>query len=148
RNPVPVVDVVRGAVSEVEEYARVNVASIPEVAVVGRVVGDLIHLLAELIENATMYSPPHTEVRVSGELVPNGLAIEVEDRGLGMTPEAMAAANEALSGPPTFDPARSERLGLLVVAQIATRLDLKVTLRPSPYGGVTAVVLISSDLLA
>ncbi len=147
RTPVPVVDVVRGAVSEVEDYARVNVASIPEVAVVGRAVGDLIHLLAELVENATMYSPPHTEVQVSGELVPNGLVLEVEDRGLGMTSEAMAQFNAALTSPPTFDPAQSERLGLLVVAQIATRWNLKVTLRPSAYGGVTAVVLIGSELL-
>lgn len=147
RTPVPVVDVVRGAVSEVEEYARVNVAWIPDVAVSGRAVGDLIHLLAELVENATMYSPPHTEVRVSGELVPNGLVLEVEDRGLGMTPEAMAEFNAALTSPPTFDPAHSERLGLLVVAQIATRWELQVTLRPSPYGGVSAVVLIGSELI-
>lgn len=147
RNPVPVVDVIRGAVSEVEDYARVNVLAATEAAVIGKAVGDLIHLLAELIENATSFSPPHTEVRVDAQVVPNGLVVEIEDRGLGLSEEALREANAALASPPRFDPSSSERLGLLVVAQIASRLDVQVVLRSSPYGGVTAVVLIAPELI-
>ncbi|GAA2627702.1 hypothetical protein GCM10010399_69120 [Dactylosporangium fulvum] len=147
RNPVPVVDVVRGAVSEIEDYARVQVLHVGDGAVVGRAVGDVIHLLAELVENATVFSPPHTRVRVSGQSVPNGFVIEIEDRGLGMVAEAIAEANRRLAEPPEFDPASSARLGLFVVAQLAARHGVRVVLRPSPYGGVTAVVLLPVDLV-
>ncbi|MDR7278854.1 sensor histidine kinase [Catenuloplanes atrovinosus] len=147
RNPVPMIDVVRGAVSEVEDYARVDIGVADDIAVVGRAVGDVIHLLAELIENGTSFSPPHTRVKVGGEPVPNGYAIEVEDRGLGMTPEELADANRRLAEPPEFDPANSARLGLFVVAQLAARHQVQVSLRVSPYGGVTAVVLIPSELV-
>jgi signal transduction histidine kinase len=147
RNPVPVIDVVRGAVSEVEDYARVQVLQIGEGAIVGRAVGDVIHLLAELIENATAYSPPHTRVQVTGQSVPNGFVVEVEDRGLGMTAEAIADANRRLSDPPEFDPANSARLGLFVVAQLSARHGVRVVLRPSPYGGVTAVTLLPMALV-
>ncbi|GIJ51866.1 histidine kinase [Virgisporangium aliadipatigenens] len=146
RHPVPLVDVVRGAVSEVEDYARVTVA-VPETSVAGRAVADVIHLLAELIENATSFSPPHTKVQVGGDLVPNGLAIEIEDRGLGMAAEAIDDANQRLAGVPEFDPSNSARLGLLVVGILAGRHGIRVTLRPSPYGGVTAIVLIPPDLI-
>ncbi|MFF5225704.1 nitrate- and nitrite sensing domain-containing protein [Dactylosporangium sp. NPDC000521] len=147
RNPVSVIDVVRGAVSEVEDYARVQVQQIGEGAVVGRAVGDIIHLLAELIENATAYSPPHTRVNVTGQLVPNGFVIEIEDRGLGMSVEAIAEANRRLVEPPEFDPANSARLGLFVVAQLAARHGVRVVLRSSPFGGVTAVALLPTDLV-
>ncbi|GAA2384687.1 nitrate- and nitrite sensing domain-containing protein [Dactylosporangium salmoneum] len=147
RNPVPVIDVVRGAVSEVEDYARVQVLQVGEGAVVGRAVGDVIHLLAELLENATAYSPPHTRVQVTGQSVPNGFVVEIEDRGLGMTVEAVEEANRRLAEPPDFDPANSARLGLFVVAQLAARHRVKVMLRPSPYGGVTAVALLPMDLV-
>lgn len=148
RNPVPVIDVVRGAISEVEDYKRVDIRSIASAAVVGRSVGDVIHLLAELIENAASYSPPHTRVQVTGQVLPNGYAVEIEDRGLGMTAEAIAEANRRLIEPPEFDPADSARLGLFVVAQLAQRHHIRVSLRMSVYGGVTAVVLVPSDLMA
>ncbi|MFB6393611.1 nitrate- and nitrite sensing domain-containing protein [Polymorphospora lycopeni] len=147
RNPVPMIDVVRGAVSEVEEYVRVDVHAIQPVSVVGRAVADLTHLLAELIENATSFSPPHTRVQVAGQKVPNGYAIEVEDRGLGMVPDALAEANRRLAEPPDFDPANSARLGLFVVAKLSARHGIRVQLRPSPYGGVTAVALLPTELV-
>jgi signal transduction histidine kinase len=147
RNPVPVVDVLRGAVSEVEDYARVSIRPLPEVALEGRAVGDVIHLLAELIENATSFSPPHTRVNIGGELVPHGFAIEVEDRGLGMTQESLAECNQRLVDPPDFDPVNSAQLGLFVVARLAARHGVKVQLRPSAYGGITAVALIPDDLV-
>jgi signal transduction histidine kinase len=147
RNPVPVIDVVRGGVSEVEDYARVQVVQIGAGAVVGRAVGDVIHLLAELIENAAAYSPPHTRVQVTGQSVPNGFVIEIEDRGLGMTAEAIDDANRRLAQPPEFDPANSARLGLFVVAQLSARHGVRVVLRRSPYGGVTAVALLPMELV-
>jgi signal transduction histidine kinase len=147
RNPVPIVDVLRGAVSEVEDYARVSIRPMPEVALTGRAVGDVIHLLAELIENATSFSPPHTRVNVGGERVSHGFAIEIEDRGLGMPAEALDECNRRLANPPNFDPANSAQLGLFVVARLAERNGVKVGLRSSPYGGVTAVVLLPGELV-
>jgi signal transduction histidine kinase len=147
RNPVPIVDVLRGSVSEVEDYARISIRPMPEVAVVGRAVGDLIHLLAELLENATSFSPPHTRVNVGGELVSHGFAIEIEDRGLGMTAAAIAEVNHRLADPPEFDPANSAQLGLFVVARLANRHGIRVQLRSSPYGGVTAVALVPQELI-
>jgi signal transduction histidine kinase len=148
RNPVPVIDVVRGAISEVEDYKRVDIRAIAGSALVGRSVGDVIHLLAELIENAASYSPPHTRVQVTGQVLPNGYAVEIEDRGLGMTPEAIEVANRRLVEPPDFDPADSARLGLFVVAQLAQRHNIKVSLRASAYGGITAVVLLPGELVS
>ncbi len=147
RNPVPLVDVLRGAVSEVEDYARVSIRPMPELAIAGRAVGDLIHLLAELIENATSFSPPHTRVNVGGEVVAHGFAIEIEDRGLGMSPADLDAGNARLDQPPDFDPANSAQLGLFVVARLAARHGVKVQLRSSAYGGITAVALLPADLI-
>jgi hypothetical protein len=147
RHPVPVIDVVRGATSEIEDYVRVTLDRLPDVRVVGRAVGDLIHLLAELLENATSFAPPHTTVRVHAETVGNGLALQVEDRGLGMSEAELAEANTRLADPPNFDPAHSARLGLLVVAKLAARQGITVRLRPSSYGGVTAVILVPEELV-
>ncbi|HEY7488302.1 MAG TPA: nitrate- and nitrite sensing domain-containing protein [Streptosporangiaceae bacterium] len=147
RNPVPAVDVVRAAAAEVEDYARVTVTPMPRVAVSGQAVADLIHLLAELIENATMFSPPHTTVQVSGQLVAHGFAVEIEDRGLSMDPAALAAANERLADPPEFDLSNSARLGLFVVGRLAQRHAIQVTLRTSPYGGTTAIVLVPGEIV-
>ncbi len=144
--PVPMTDVIRGAVSEVEDYARVTTLPVPEVALVGRAVGDAIHLLAELIENGTTFAPT-ARVQVSGELVPNGFAIEIEDRGSGMTAEALAEANRKLAGTPDFEVNAGTQLGLFMVAQLAARHGVRVRLRASPYGGVTAVVLIPAELV-
>jgi len=148
RNPVPVIDVIRGAISEVEDYKRVDIRSVEAAALLGRAVGDVIHLLAELLENAASYSPPHTRVQVSGQVLPNGYAVEIEDRGLGMTQEALDEANRRLVEPPDFDPADSARLGLFVVAQLANRHGIRVSLRASAFGGVTAIVLIPGELVA
>ncbi|MDQ1646337.1 MAG: hypothetical protein QOJ50_2521 [Cryptosporangiaceae bacterium] len=147
RNPVPLIDVVRGAVAEVEDYARVSVGSIATASVAGRAVGDIIHLLAELVENAASFSPPHTSVEVSGQMVANGFVIEVEDRGLGMSPEDLESANEQLANPPEFNLSSTARLGLYVVGRLAERHGIRVQLRHSAYGGTTAVVLIPRVLV-
>ena len=137
--PVKLIDVMRGAVAEVEDYARVTVSTTARTALSGSAVTDVIHLLAELIENATTLSPPFTQVRVSGETVANGFAIEIEDRGLGMTPQRLHELNDRLANPPDINPANTEQLGLFVVGQLARRHGIRVMLRPSPYGGTTAV---------
>ncbi|WP_254898387.1 nitrate- and nitrite sensing domain-containing protein [Kitasatospora sp. NA04385] len=147
RKPVPLTDVVRAAVAEVEEYARVDVHRLPYAAVTGPAVADLTHLVAELVENATGFSPPHTKVRIRGEAVGNGYALEIEDRGLGMGPEALADANRRIGASEQVDLFDSDRLGLFVVSRLAKRHGVKVALRPSAYGGTTAVVLLPTDLL-
>ncbi|MFD9980566.1 nitrate- and nitrite sensing domain-containing protein [Streptomyces massasporeus] len=147
RMPVSLTNVVRAAVSEVEDYARVEVRQLPEAAVVGAAVADLTHLLAEIIENAAQFSPPHTRVRVTGEPVGNGYAVEVEDRGLGMGKETLAEANRRIAQSEALDLFDSDRLGLFVVSRLAARHDVKVHLRTSPYGGTTAVVLLPTALL-
>ncbi|WP_052411776.1 ATP-binding protein [Streptomyces sp. NRRL S-118] len=147
RTPVPLTDVVRAAVSEIEDYARVEVRHLPETAVDGTAVADLTHLLAELVENATQFSPPHTKVRVTGEPVGNGYALEIEDRGLGMGRQALAEANHRIRQSEALDLFDSDRLGLFVVSRLSARHDIQVHLRPSPYGGTTAVVLLPTDLL-
>jgi signal transduction histidine kinase len=147
RRPVPLTNVVRAAVAEVEDYQRVEVRRLPQAAVVGSTVADLTHLIAELVENATQFSPPHTKVRVYGEQVGNGYALEVEDRGLGMGKEAMAEANRRIEQAQALDLFDSDRLGLFVVSRLAKRHSVKVSLRPSPYGGTTAVVLLPTALL-
>ncbi|WP_106979058.1 nitrate- and nitrite sensing domain-containing protein [Streptomyces griseus] len=147
RMPVPLTDVVRAAVSEIEDYARVEVRGLPETAVTGGAVADLTHLLAELIENAAQFSPPHTKVRVSGEPVGNGYALEIEDRGLGMGKETLAEANARIARSEALDLFDSDRLGLFVVSRLSSRHGVRVHLRTSPYGGTTAVVLLPTDLL-
>ncbi|MFD7324363.1 nitrate- and nitrite sensing domain-containing protein [Streptomyces sp. NPDC059875] len=147
RMPVPLTNVVRAAVSEIEDYARVEVRQLPETAVVGGAVADLTHLLAELIENAAQFSPPHTKVRISGEPVGNGYALEIEDRGLGMGKESLAEANTRIEQSEALDLFDSDRLGLFVVSRLSSRHDIKVHLRTSPYGGTTAVVLLPNDVL-
>jgi signal transduction histidine kinase len=147
RNPVPAVDVARAAAAEVEDYARVTVATMPRVAVAGPAVADLIHLLAELIENATLFSPPDTTVQVTGQLVAHGFAFEVEDRGLSMDQGSLERANERLANPPEFDLSNSAQLGLFVVGRLAQRHRVQVTLRTSPYGGTTAIVLLPDAIV-
>ncbi|MEH0824744.1 MULTISPECIES: sensor histidine kinase [unclassified Micromonospora] len=147
RRNVPMVDVVRGAVAEVEDYTRVNVLPLGSVSLAGRAVGDVIHLLAELIENGLTFSPPHTSVEVRGQLVANGFAIEIEDRGLGMTEEDLAAANHRIVDRSELNLANASRLGLYVVSRLTERHGVKVQLKESAYGGTTAVVLIPLDLV-
>ncbi|MEW2395267.1 nitrate- and nitrite sensing domain-containing protein [Streptomyces sp. NPDC046862] len=147
RMPVPLTNVIRAAVSEVEDYARVEVRQLPEARIVGTAVADLTHLLAELVENAAQFSPPHTRVRVTGEPVGNGYAVEVEDRGLGMGKDKLAEANRRIEQSEALDLFDSDRLGLFVISRLASRHDIKVHLRTSPYGGTTAVVLLPTALL-
>ncbi len=147
RNPVAIVDVARAAASEVEDYTRVNVAPMTRAAIVGPAVADVIHLLAELVENATAFSPPHTTVQVQGQAVSHGFTLEVEDRGLSMDEPSLAAANERLATAAEFDLSDSAQLGLFVVGRLARRHGIKVTLRTSPYGGMTAIVLLPEELV-
>ncbi|HEX6452632.1 MAG TPA: ATP-binding protein, partial [Trebonia sp.] len=108
---------------------------------------DVTHLLAELIENAVTYSPPATRVQVRGGRVANGYVVEVEDRGLGIPSEARDQLNQRLADPPDFDVADSDQLGLFVVSRLAARHGIKVSLRPSSYGGTTAIVLLPQALV-
>jgi len=147
RMPVSLTNVVRAAVSEVEDYARVEVRQLPEASVVGAAVADLTHLLAEIVENAAQFSPPHTRVRITGEPVGNGYVVEVEDRGLGMGKETLGEANRRIEQSEALDLFDSDRLGLFVVSRLAARHGIKVHLRTSPYGGTTAVVLLPTVLL-
>ncbi|MGW7544976.1 nitrate- and nitrite sensing domain-containing protein [Streptomyces sp. NPDC054770] len=147
RRPVQLMDVVRAAVAEVEDYERIEVRRLPRVAVTGPAVADLTHLVAELLENATVFSPPHTAVQVIGERVANGFTLEIHDRGLGMAAEALLDANLRLAETPEFELSDTDRLGLFVVSRLAQRQNVRVSLQPSPYGGTTAVVFIPDLLL-
>ncbi|MFE9100746.1 sensor histidine kinase [Actinomadura geliboluensis] len=147
RQPVRFADVLRAAVSEIEDYTRATVLTDSEDGLVGAAVTDVVHLLAELIENAAAFSPPNTEVRVKAERVGTGFAVEIEDRGLGVRPELLAEANRRLAEPPEFDLVDTDQLGLFVVARLAARHGIAVTLQRSPYGGVTAIVLLPHELV-
>jgi signal transduction histidine kinase len=147
REPVPVIDVIRGAMAEVEDYTRVRVLTQSDDAVAGSAAADMIHLLAELIENATMFSPSGTPVEIRASRVANGFIVEVDDRGLGMEPAQLAEINEQLATPPDFDLANADRIGLFVGAKLATRYGVRVSLRSSPYGGITAIVLMPSSIV-
>jgi Histidine kinase-, DNA gyrase B-, and HSP90-like ATPase len=147
RRPVPMVDVVRGAIAEVEDYQRVNLMPVHGGALEGRVAGDVIHLLAELIENAASFSPPYAKVSVGGQRVAHGFVVEIEDRGLGMTEADLATVNRQLAEPPDFSLADASRLGHYVVAKLAQRHGIRVHLRTSPYGGITAIVLVPKEIM-
>ncbi len=149
RNPVPLIDVVRGAGAESLDYTRIHVRKLPETQIIGPAVTDIIHLLAELADNATTFSPPESPVEITGGLVGKGIAIEISDQGLGMTAEDMAARNALLAQPPDFSVATLAgdiRLGLFVVAKLAARHGITVRLTESDYGGVKAIVLIPNAL--
>ncbi|MFD8964585.1 nitrate- and nitrite sensing domain-containing protein [Streptomyces sp. NPDC059568] len=147
RKPVQLMDVVRAAVAEVEDYERIEVRRLPRIGVGGPAVADLTHLIAELLENATVFSPPHTAVQVHGERVANGFTLEIHDRGLGMAPEVLLDANLRLAETPEFELSDTDRLGLFVVSRLAQRQNVRVSLQPSPYGGTTAIVFLPVALL-
>ncbi|WP_326743960.1 nitrate- and nitrite sensing domain-containing protein [Streptomyces sp. NBC_00121] len=147
RKPIQLMDVVRAAVAEVEDYERIEVRRLPRIAVGGPAVADLTHLIAELLENATVFSPPHTAVQVHGDRVANGFTLEIHDRGLGMAPEVLLDANLRLAETPEFELSDTDRLGLFVVSRLAQRQNVRVSLQTSPYGGTTAVVFIPAALL-
>ncbi|WEO98604.1 nitrate- and nitrite sensing domain-containing protein [Streptomyces sp. FXJ1.172] len=148
RRPVPLADVVASAVGEIEDYARVVVPPMPEVGVAADAVADVVHLVAELLENATVFSPPHTRVTLRTGRVGSGFVLEIDDRGLGLDTDARAQAHATLTDPDAFDPTRHDRLGLYVVGRLAARHGIEITLRDSPYGGTTAVVRLPSAVLA
>ncbi|WP_030589462.1 sensor histidine kinase [Streptomyces anulatus] len=145
--PVPLVDVLRAAASEVEQYERIELSAVPATEVAGRVVNDLVHLLAELLENATSFSSPQTKVRVTGHALPDGrVLVEIHDTGIGLSPEDLAAINERLAQPPTVDVSVSRRMGLFVVGRLSLRHGIRIQLRPSDSGGTTALVMLPVDV--
>lgn len=148
RAPVPMVDVLRAALAEVEDYPRVKLRGAEPVAVAGHAAGDLIHLLAELMENAVSFSPPQTIVQVTGEWSGGDYLVEIEDRGLGMLPSDMADANERIADPPEFQLSSTARLGFYVVGRLAGRHGIQVRLRRSIYDGVTGSVIVPAALLS
>ncbi|KOV66131.1 ATPase [Streptomyces sp. MMG1121] len=142
--PVPLVDVLRAATSEVEQYERIELSGVPEAEIHGRAVTDLVHLLAELLENATTFSSPQTKVRVTATRLPDGrIMIEIHDKGIGLTAEDFADINHKLANPPTVDAAISQRMGLFVVGRLSDRHGIRVQLRPSgEQAGTTSLVML------
>ncbi|MEV6314575.1 nitrate- and nitrite sensing domain-containing protein [Streptomyces sp. NPDC051776] len=142
--PVPLVDVLRAATSEVEAYERIEITGVPESEIHGTAVTDLVHLLAELLENATTFSSPQTKVRVTATRLPDGrVMIEIHDKGIGLTAEDFADINHKLANPPTVDAAISQRMGLFVVGRLADRHGIRVQLRPSgEQAGTTSLVML------
>ncbi|MET8832623.1 nitrate- and nitrite sensing domain-containing protein [Micromonospora sp. NPDC004540] len=147
RRPVPLLDVVRGAIAEVPDYERVLVAPHWPWSLAGSGVTDVVHLLAELIENGLACSPEHTTVRVAGEPAPQGCAVVILDDGPGLDDAALTEANDLLDRPPPDGPP-ADRAGLYVAALLAARCGARVSLRPGPRGGTAAVVLLPLGLVA
>jgi signal transduction histidine kinase len=148
--PVPIGELVGAAVSEVEQYARVDVGAPPAASVLGRVVNDLIHLVAELLDNATSYSEPNTRVSVRiARTRSRELAIQITDRGVGMSEDDVRQANERLANPPDIDVGVTRRMGLYVVARLARRHSIRVKLRANEDidGGTVALIVIPEDLV-
>jgi signal transduction histidine kinase len=147
--PVPVNEVIGAAQSEIESYPRVVIKSGPDTLVQGRVVNDVAHLLAELLDNATKFSAADTKVTVTSTHVRSGeLAIQISDRGLGLSDDELADINGRLTDPPPFDLAVSRRMGLYVVARLAKRHDIKVRLHGEFNSGTSAVVVLPKKLTA
>ncbi|WP_233289221.1 sensor histidine kinase KdpD, partial [Kitasatospora sp. MBT63] len=135
------------AASEVEQYERIELAAVPSTEVAGRVVNDLVHLLAELLENATSFSSPQTRVRVTGHALPDGrVLVEIHDTGIGLSPDDLADINERLASPPVVDVSVSRRMGLFVVGRLSLRHGIRIQLRPSDSGGTTALVMLPVDV--
>ncbi|MFG1810098.1 ATP-binding protein [Streptomyces sp. NPDC049040] len=151
RKPVPLYSVLRGAMGQIIPYQRVDLHSVSEVAVVGPAVGPLIHALAELLDNATSYSPPHTRVHLTTVEVQSGIAIEIEDGGVSMSEEARKRAERMLhnaqQGIDMADLGETPRLGLAAVGKLAQANDFTVSLRESAYGGVRAVLVVPQKLI-
>ena len=151
RTPVPLADLVRSAIGESLDYKRVHTHRMPQVFIVGNVVADLIHLLAELVDNATAFSPPQSRVEVTGNVVGKGVAIEITDQGMGMPGEEIVRVNEMLRNPPDFGVdtlSATSRLGLFIVSQLGLRHGISVQLTESVYGGIRAIVLVPNSAVA
>jgi len=145
--PVPLLDVVRAAISEITEYSRAQIASLPDVQVAGRPADDVSHILAELLDNATSKSPESAVVAVRAERTGDGtLVLTVEDSGIGIPTDQLADINTRLGRPPVLEAAATRHIGLYVVGRLAERHGLRVQLRERPYGGIAAHVILPRDL--
>ncbi|MBO2453136.1 nitrate- and nitrite sensing domain-containing protein [Actinomadura barringtoniae] len=147
--PVPLIDVVRASLSEVEQYERVALRVQGDMTVAGAAVNDLVHLLAELVENATVFSSESTKVTVSGQLLSGGGAmLQITDNGVGMPPEELEQANWRLANPPVIDFSAARRMGLFVVGRLAVRHGIRVELRAAQGGGLTAFVVLPDAVVS
>jgi signal transduction histidine kinase len=147
-DPVPLADITRAATSEIEQYNRVVLNVQPGVAVIGQAVSDVVHLLAELIENATIFSPNDTQVQVSAqELTSGGVLIEVTDKGIGVSESRLAEMNWRLDNPPRIDVSVSRHMGLFAVARLAERHRIRIRLRPAVPQGLTALVWLPDTVI-
>lgn len=147
-SPVPLIDVVRGAISEIERYDRVRIRMLPGARVAGRAADDVAHLIAELLDNATGFSDPQSEVVLSGQLLETGeVAVAVEDAGIGVPPERLDELNALLADPAPAPPGAVAGMGLYVVSRLARRHGVRVGLHPLPAGGTQAVVLLPGLLV-
>jgi HAMP domain-containing protein len=147
RGPIDLTEVVRASVGEVKEHTRVELLPLDQVQLAGHAAADVMHLLAELIENAVTFSAPGTKALVAGQPLPAGYLVEIEDQGLGMTDEQLVKVNQRLAKPPDIDFALARMLGFFVVTQLAAKHGIRVQLRHSWYGGVTALVLLPRQLI-
>ncbi|MEH0542595.1 nitrate- and nitrite sensing domain-containing protein [Streptomyces sp. B21-105] len=147
--PLPLVDVIRAASSEVEQYERIRFADLPEAQVQGQAVTDLVHLLAELLENATAFSSPHSLVQVTGSRLPDGrIMLEIHDQGIGLEADDFAVINHKLANPPTVDVDIAQHMGLFVVGRLAERHGIRVQLRPAAEKSGTTCLVMLPDTVA
>jgi signal transduction histidine kinase len=147
--PVALVDVLRAAISEIEQYERVVLNVQPGITVVGQAVNDVVHLVAEIVENATTFSPEDTQVYVTGQpLTSGGVLLDITDNGVGISEQEMAHANWRLDNPPVVDVAVSRRMGLFVVGRLAARHGVRVRLRHAQSGGLTALIWLPESVAA
>jgi signal transduction histidine kinase len=147
--PVPLVDVLRAAISEIEQYDRVVLNVQPGIQVIGQAVNDIVHLVAEIVENATTFSPEDTQVYVTGQpLNSGGVLLDITDNGVGISEQEMAHANWRLDNPPVVDVAVSRRMGLFVVGRLAARHGVRVRLRHAQSGGLTALIWLPESVAA
>ena len=147
--PVPLVDVLRAAISEIEQYERVVLNVQPGIVVVGQAVNDVVHLVAEIVENATTFSPEDAQVYVSGQpLSSGGVLLDITDNGVGISDQEMSHANWRLDNPPVVDVAVSRRMGLFVVGRLAARHGVRVRLRHAQVGGLTALIWLPDTVAA
>ena len=147
--PVALVDVLRAAISEIEQYERVVLNVQPGIQVVGQAVNDIVHLVAEIVENATTFSPEDTQVYVTGQpLTSGGVLLDITDNGVGIAEQEMAHANWRLDNPPVVDVAVSRRMGLFVVGRLAARHGVRVRLRHAQSGGLTALIWLPESVAA
>lgn len=145
--PVSLADVVRVAIGEVEDFARIQLLALDDASVGGNVAVDLAHLLSELMENATHFSPPDTMVEIVGHRSGEGYILSVSDQGIGMSADQLAEANTQLAHPPLVGLALSRSLGFIVIGRLAQRFGISVKLTASPSGGVTALVTLPPELV-